>query len=223
MQKIEHPALSAIGWLIHGFYTREGAPEAVMTLRQVHSAEARYVTGPFSPDAVPEGDALVTDQPDLLIGVRTADCVPVLFADRKKKIVGVAHAGWRGALDGIAEKTIDEMRLLGSAPGDIVAVIGPCIGPHSYEVSQDFQKPFVHQDKNNALFFKQAQKTGHLMFDLPGYVAARLQKTGVTSVHDLACDTLSDETRFFSHRRGTLRGKVDYGRQISLIGIRKTP
>lgn len=196
------------------------APENFMTVHQVHSAKALIVNEASWPEGkAPEGDAMVTEKPGIAIAVLTADCAPVLFADRKKKIIGAAHAGWRGAFSGVLEATIHQMVARGSKLEDISAAIGPCIGPQSYEVSESFRTPFLEQDAAHAEFFRAAQKTGHLIFDLPGYVAGRLSKAGITQIHDTRQDTLPDEETFFSYRRTCQRGEKDYGRQASVIAI----
>jgi len=194
-------------------------PGAVLvTLHQVHSPDAMTVTAPIPLDARPQGDALVTDRPGLLLGVLTADCVPVLLADRQAGVVGAAHAGWKGALGGVTDATIAAMEALGADRARIAAAIGPCIGRASYEVSEAFADPFLSEDADNARFFG-AGRPGHLMFDIAGYVAARLANAGVGRVDMLDEDTCSQPGRFFSYRRSCLRGEPGYGRQISLIGV----
>lgn len=193
--------------------------EAILTLNQVHSATAIFVDRPWAGDR-PAGDALVTATPRLGVAVLTADCGPVLLASRKDKIVAAAHAGWKGAVGGVLEATIEEMKKRGANPQDIVAAIGPCIGPASYEVGGDFDKPFLEQDKGNARFFRKAERPGHLMFDMPAYITSRLKAAGIAEIHDTKQDTLADEARYFSFRRATLRGEPDYGRQISVIAIK---
>lgn len=220
-KKVEDAALKGIAWIEHGFFTRDGAPDDLVTLHQIHSGTAVAVKTPWAPEAQPQADALVTDQPNIKLAVKTADCVPVLFACTKKEIIGAAHAGWKGALNGVLESTVEEMEKLGARREDIVASIGPCIRAQSYEVSQGFEKPFLEQDSVNAAFFKAAAKPGHLMFDLPGYVEHRLKKMGLSGVTDTGRDTLSDEETFFSYRRSTLRGEKDYGRQMSVIAIKR--
>jgi YfiH family protein len=221
MKKISAPDLEGISWLFHGFFTREGEPKDLVTLKQIHSDKVVVVNNAWPAEQQPEGDALVTNKSDILIAVKTADCVPILFASKNREVVGAAHAGWKGAIGGVIEATIAEMEKLGADKGEIVAVIGPCIGPASYEVSEGFEKPFLDQDKLNAKFFRAANRPGHLMFDLPGYVQDRLQKAGVGTVYDVKRDTLSDEDTFYSYRRSTIRGEKDYGRQLSVIGIKK--
>lgn len=191
---------------------------ALVTLHQVHSPDVMTVTAPIPLDARPQGDALVTDRPGLLLGVLTADCVPVLLADRQVGVVGAAHTGWKGALGGVTDATIAAMEALGADRARIAAAIGPCIGRASYEVSEAFADPFLSEDADNARFFG-AGRPGHLMFDIAGYVAARLANAGVGRVDMLDEDTCSQPGRFFSYRRSCLRGEPGYGRQISLIGV----
>lgn len=203
---------------------RERARDAVargttlVTVHQVHSAEAVTVTAPIAADARPHADALVTDRPGLLLGVLTADCVPVLFADSGVGVVGAAHAGWKGALGGVTDATLNAMEALGARRDRIAAAIGPCIGRASYEVSEGFATPFLAQDDGNERFFS-AGRPGHLMFDIAGYVAARLAAAGIGRVDLLDEDTLSQPDRFYSYRRSCLSGEPGYGRQISLIAV----
>lgn len=196
-------------------------PECLVVGRQVHSATALVVSQPWAVEAAtPECDALVTAEQDLALGVLTADCAPVLFVDPKERIIGAAHAGWRGAVGGIIEATVAEMKRIGAKPGNIHAAVGPCIGPAGYEVSKEFDVPFLAQDRENAMFFRPAQKPGHLYFDLPGYVTRRLKIAGVAEVYDTAQDTLSQENDFFSNRRAFLRGEKGFGLQISVISMK---
>lgn len=222
--------LDDIGWVRHGFFTRDSsaAPfianvlhlqeENIVSLKQTHSAKVVVFKERWT--KAPEGDALVTAERGIGLAVITADCAPVLFASRKDKIVGAAHAGWRGAVGGVLEETVAAMEKLGAGRSDIVAAIGPCIGPLSYEVSEGFEKPFVEREAEDARFFTPAEKAGHLMFDLPGYVAERLHKAGVSTAIHTRQDTLSNEKAYYSHRRATLRGEKDCGRQLSVIGIK---
>lgn len=220
MDKVTSKKLSDIGSLTHGFYTRAGAPAGLVTVHQVHSPTAVIVETPWTPDGQPKADALVTNKADILLGVKTADCAPVLLADPVAGVVGAAHAGWRGAVEGVLEDTVRKMVSLGADPSRIVAAVGPCIGPQSYEVSEDFKSPFLAQDPVNAQFFKPAAKAGHLMFDLPAYVVHRLKLLGVQA-ENVARDTVTDEKTFFSHRRASLRQMADKeGRQMSVIGIK---
>lgn len=193
-----------------------GAKE-LLTLYQIHSAEAVTVTEGWDPAAAPRADAMVTDRPGIALGALAADCVPILLADGAAKIVGAAHAGWGGALKGVAEATVAAMTALGAEPWRIVAAIGPCIRQDSYEVGPEFLDRFLSADPTNARYFRPAGKPGHHLFDLPGYVAKRLVAAGVGHVGDIGLDTYSDPSRFFSYRRTTHRGEPDYGRQVAAI------
>ncbi|MFM9853987.1 MAG: peptidoglycan editing factor PgeF [Sphingomonadaceae bacterium] len=190
---------------------------SLVTAYQIHSADVITVTGPFSGER-PQADALVTDRPGLLLGILTADCVPVLFADSAAGIVGVAHAGWKGALGGVTDATIAAMEALGAARDHIVAAIGPCIGRASYEVGDDFAQRFEQADRDNERFFT-AGRTGHQFFDIEAYVTNRLATAGVTRIDAKGIDTVTRPDHYFSYRRATLAGESDYGRQISVIGI----
>lgn len=193
------------------------APGAELTtLYQIHSAQVVTVNAPLTER--PQADALVTRAPGLLLGILTADCAPVLFADVQAGVVGAAHAGWKGALGGVTDATIGAMEKLGAHRSHIVAAIGPCIARKSYEVSDAFVETFAKADPANERFFS-GGRAGHGYFDLEGYVAHRLQAAGIERVDALGLDTLSDPQRFFSYRRTTLAGETDYGRQISLIGL----
>ncbi|MDY0009925.1 MAG: peptidoglycan editing factor PgeF [Bdellovibrionales bacterium] len=196
------------------------AEQNLLTLKQVHSARVVTVADVWTHQTAPQADALVTNQRGIAIGVLTADCAPVLFADTKNKIIGAAHAGWKGAIGGVIAATVDAMEKLGSKRADIAAAIGPCIGPMSYEVSDEFKNPFAEQSAQNEKFFRPAEKAGHLIFDLPGYTAECLRAAGVGLVHDTQQDTLPNETAFYSYRRTCQRAEKDYGRQISAIVIR---
>jgi YfiH family protein len=203
---------------------RRRAVEAVLpgarlaTVHQVHSAEAVVVAEPFADDARPHVDAMVTDRPGLLLGILTADCAPVLLADAEAGVVGAAHAGWKGALNGVTDATIIAMEKLGARRDRIAAAIGPCIARASYEVDDAFARRFEEADPANERFFF-AGRAGHQQFDLEAYVAARLAAAGIARVEALGLDTYSDENAFFSFRRATHRGEPDYGREISLIGL----
>lgn len=202
---------------------RRLAAEAVLpgarlvTVYQVHSAEC-VLAEPWAFDDRPKADALVTNRPGLLLGILTADCAPVLFADREAGVIGAAHAGWKGALFGVTDTTIAAMEKLGARRERIAAAIGPCIGRVSYEVDDGFLRRFEEVDPENERFFS-AGRAGHHQFDLEVYVAARLATAGIARVDAMGLDTYSDEERFFSFRRATHRGEPDYGRQISLIGL----
>ena len=189
----------------------------LVTVYQIHSADC-VVAGDWSDDARPQADALVTDQPGLLLGVVTADCAPVLLADRSAGVIGAAHAGWKGAVSGVTDSTIVAMEALGAKRGNIVAAVGPCIAQPSYEVDAGFYQRFVAQDPGNAAYFVPGVPD-HWQFDLERYVAERLQQAGIGAVGRLGLDTYPDENAFFSFRRATHRGEPDYGRQMSLIGL----
>ncbi|GGD61097.1 peptidoglycan editing factor PgeF [Erythrobacter arachoides] len=211
----------------HGFLTGPGgtgepdpaniAPGAGLALvKQVHSARVVTVEEPCAPDARPEADALVTATPGLVLGVVTADCAPVLFADRAAGVVGAAHAGWRGAHHGVLEATVEAMEQLGARRSSIVAAIGPTIAQASYEVGQDFIDQFAAPQHR---FFVPADAAGKWRFDLPGYVGWRLESLGLAATEDLALDTYADPVRFHSYRRATHRREASDGRQYSLIAL----
>jgi hypothetical protein len=191
---------------------------ALITAYQVHSATALTVAGPW-PDAPPQADGLATDRPGVALGILTADCTPILFADADAKVIGAAHAGWRGALGGIGEATVTAMESLGAVRRRICAAIGPCIGPASYEVGPEFPSPFIASDPASERFFAPAARTGHFMFDLPSYVSHRLTNLGLGAVETLRFDTCADEDHFFSYRRSCLRNEPDYGRGLSAITL----
>jgi len=187
------------------------------TVYQVHSPEVVEVRAPWPQDERPRADAMVTNRPGLLLGVVTADCAPVLLADREAGVIGAAHAGWRGAHGGVIENTLAAMERLGASTGRIAAAIGPAIAQASYEVDAKFRDNF---GPNDEAFFIPG-RPGHWQFDLEGYAARRLRVAGVGTVEPLGLDTYSDEDRFFSYRRATHRGEPTYGRQFSLIGLPK--
>ena len=189
---------------------------ALVTCYQIHSNDV--VTVAQAPDDRPPGDALVTDRPGFALGILTADCAPVLFADTTAGVVGAAHAGWKGALAGVTDATTAAMEALGADRARIVAAIGPCIARASYEVDDAFLIRFARADPENDRFFAPA-RDGHHRFDLEAYVAHRLAAAGIRRVDALGLDTYADEARFYSFRRATHRGEPDYGRQIALIGI----
>jgi YfiH family protein len=192
---------------------------ALATVYQVHSAQAERVTEPWPQDGRPRADAMATDRPGLLLGIVTADCAPVLFADRDAGVIGAAHAGWRGAHGGMLEATLAEMERLGARRERIAAAIGPAIAQASYEVDEGFRGRFSEADER---FFAPG-RPGHWQFDLEGYAAARLDRAGVDRIDRLGLDTYADEGRFFSFRRATHRGEPTYGRQFSLIGLPAAP
>ena len=190
-------------------------PQCLLSLYQTHSPDALVVRAPFSGER-PKADALVTDRPGLAIGVLTADCGPVLYADAEAGVVGAAHAGWKGALTGILESTVAAMEKLGARRERIVAVLGPSIGPDNYEVGPEFVERFVAVEAQNERYFTPSPKPGHALFDLNGYTLDRLARTGVAA-HGVNRCTYADDDAFFSYRRATHRGEGDYGRQISAI------
>ncbi len=190
----------------------------LVTVHQVHSADVVTVTGPLPLDQRPHADAMVTNQSNLLLGILTADCVPVLFHDPQANVIGAAHAGWKGALGGVTDNTITAMEALGADRGRIACAIGPCIAQASYEVDAAFRTRFLDADAANDRFFA-AGKPGHFQFDIEDYVAARLQAAGVGKIEKLGLDTYAHEDRYFSYRRSCHRGEAGYGRQVSLIGI----
>ncbi len=190
-----------------------GAP--LVTPYQVHSPDVAVVTEPWAFDERPQVDAAVTDQPGLLLGIVTADCAPVLLADREAGVVGAAHAGWKGAHGGVVENTVAAMEVLGAGRGRITAAIGPCIAQDSYEVDDGFRTRFASEDGR---FFRKGQP-GHWQFDLEGYVTSRLIAAGVARIDPLGLDTYADPTRFYSYRRATHRAEPTYGRQIAVIGL----
>lgn len=191
------------------------AGERLLTLYQVHSPTAVTVEGPWTGER-PEADALVTATPGLAIGVLTADCAPVLLADPQARVIGAAHAGWKGAVTGVVEATLAAMERLGARRQRIAAAVGPCIAQPSYEVGPEFPAPFLAQDPGNAAFFRPGAGD-RLHFDLKGFVAERLRRAGVGALAVDPADTQADEARFFSFRRSTKRGEKDYGRLISAI------
>ena len=195
------------------------APGArLVTVHQVHSADALLAAAPWPDDARPKADAIVTDRPGLALGILTADCTPILFADRTAGVIAAAHAGWKGALAGVIEATLALMERHGADRARVAAVIGPVIARRSYEVDDGFLRRFAEADPANELFFSPG-RPGHLQFDLEAYVLARLAAAGVTRAEALGLDTYSEPDRFFSYRRATHRGEPDYGRQISLIAL----
>ena len=191
-------------------------PEALLGVHQTHSAEVFAVTGPLAEK--PRADAMVTAVPGLALSVLTADCQPVLFADRGAGVIGAAHAGWRGALDGILEATLTAMEDLGADRADTVAVIGPTISQRAYEVGPEFLDQFLDQDPENARFFAGGEGD-RMLFDLPGYGLHRLRRAGIGHAEWTRHCTYSDPDRFYSYRRATHAGEADYGRLIAAIRL----
>lgn len=195
------------------------AKGSLVTAYQCHGTHCVTVTEPWATGEAPRADAMVSSRPGIALGVLSADCAPVLLADRRAGVVGVAHAGWRGALAGVVEAAMTGMAALGARPADTVAAIGPCIGQASYEVGPEFRAAFVAADGGNAGYFVPSTRDGHHRFDLAAYLAARLATLGLASVEVLGLDTCADGERFFSYRRACHKGEADYGRLISMVAL----
>jgi polyphenol oxidase len=193
-------------------------PDKLATPYQVHSPDAIVVTNVWEPGKGPKADAVVTDRPGIALGVGSADCGPTLFADAEAGIIGASHSGWRGALAGVLEATIEAMEKLGAKRNRIVAALGPTISQTHYEVGAEFRQTFLAADPENVAFCMPAARQDHFLFDLPGFIISRLEKAGVTAQSVGLC-TYADEARFFSYRRTTHRGEADYGRLLSAIAI----
>ncbi len=191
-------------------------PEHFLSAHQVHSPDAVVATGPWQGPSRPKADAIVTRSEGLAIGVTAADCGPILLVDPNARVIGAAHAGWKGALTGILESTIDAMEKLGAERSGMVAAIGPLIRQHSYEVGGEFVERFIEADADNVMYFIPAARGGHSMFDLAGFIRMRLENAGVLMIDDLGVDTYSDE-RFYSYRRSVHRKEPDYGRHVHAI------
>jgi YfiH family protein len=194
------------------------SPEHFLSVWQVHSPDAVVATGPWEGASRPRADAMVTRTEGLAIGVTAADCGPILFVDPNARVIGAAHAGWKGALTGILETTVDAMEKLGAERSGIVAAIGPLIRQHSYEVGGEFVERFMEADAENAVFFIPSEREGHSMFDLAGFIRMRLENAGVLMIDDIGVDTYSDE-RCYSYRRSVHQGEPDYGRHIHAIAL----
>ena len=195
------------------------APDRFLTAYQIHSPSVVVAEAPWPADQRPRADAIVTRTKGLAVGISTADCGPVLFADATAGVVGAAHAGWRGALAGVTDSTIAAMEQLGAERTRIVAALGPMIRQPNYEVGEELIGQFRAVDRANDRFFRASPKAGHAMFDLAGYVLARLVAAGLTTVEDVGLCTYADPARFFSYRRGTHQGATDYGRHINSIAL----
>lgn len=192
-------------------------PAALVTVNQIHSADVLHIAAPH-PGVAPRADAMVTTTPGLVLAVLTADCQPVLFADREAGVIGAAHAGWRGAREGILENVLDAMESLGARRAAITAVIGPTISQSAYEVGPEFVEAFIDDAPECARFF--ANGAGdRALFDLPGYSLARLRAAGCGHAEWTRHCTYRDESRFYSFRRTTHNGEADYGRLISCIRL----
>jgi YfiH family protein len=195
------------------------ARDRLVTAYQVHSPNVVVATEPWPRAQTPRADAVITRVPGLAVGVTTADCGPLLLADREAGVVGAAHAGWKGALAGVAEAAVEAMEQLGASRRRIVVALGPMIRQPSYEVGPDFVTRFAADDPENRRFFVPSARDGHAMFDLAGYISARLRRAGAGRIEDLGHCTYADPTRFFSYRRSTHRAEADYGRHISAIAL----
>lgn len=192
-------------------------PDHLFTAYQIHSAIVRVVESPWAER--PEGDAVVAHAPGLVCAALTADCAPVLLADAHARVVGAVHAGWKGALGGVVHSAVAAMQALGSIPERMVAVVGPCIGPDSYEVGADFQERFQHHDPDASRFFRSGAAPDKRMFDLPAFVLWRLQQSGVRRAAWTGHDTCADDARFFSNRRAFKQGEPAFGRLLSAISL----
>ena len=195
------------------------APDRLLTPYQIHSPEVVVAVEPWTRADRPRADAVVTRVPRLAIGVSTADCGPVLFADAEAGVIGAAHAGWRGAFTGVIEATLAAMEKLGADRARISAALGPTIRQPNYEVGPEFAERFLAADPDNERFFTVSERGGHAMFDLPGYIADRVQRAGLVEFEDLGLCTYADPERFFSYRRSTRLGEPDYGRHINAIAL----
>jgi hypothetical protein len=194
-------------------------PDHFLTCYQIHSPEVVVAETPWPASERPRADAIVTRTPNLAIGISTADCGPVLLADPEARVIGAAHAGWRGALTGVIEQTVAAMEKLGAKRGRIVAAAGPMIRQPNYEVGQDLLDRFVAIEPNTIRFFKPAKRPGHSMFDLAGYVVSRLRRAEVAEIEDLGLCTYADPAQFYSYRRATHQTEPDYGRHINAIAL----
>jgi YfiH family protein len=195
------------------------AVDRLTTPYQIHSPEVVIAEAPWTRENAPRADAVVTATPGLGVGITTADCGPVLFADPQARVVGAAHSGWKGALGGVIESTVAAMEQLGAARSRIRVALGPMIRQPSYEVGADLIERFQQDDTQNARFFVPAARPGHALFDLAGFIAMRLARAGVGAVEDLGLCTYAEPDRFFSYRRATHRGEPDYGRHVNAIAI----
>jgi purine-nucleoside/S-methyl-5'-thioadenosine phosphorylase / adenosine deaminase len=200
--------------------SRLGLPaDRLTTCYQIHSAVVVEVQQPWLREAAPRADAMVTRNPGIALGILTADCAPLLFHDPTAGVIGAAHGGWRGALAGVAEATVERMEAIGAARSRIRAGIGPCIARSSYEVGPEFPQQFLAQDPASGRYFAPAARPGHFMFDLPGYIEHRLARADIVTVQRAHHDTVAEDSRFFSYRRACLHGDRAYGRGLSAIAL----
>jgi len=195
------------------------SPARLLTAYQIHSPDVVVAEEPWTRDTRPRADAIVTRVPRLAIGVSTADCGPLLLADGDARVIGAAHAGWRGALTGVIEATIAAMERLGADRKTMAAALGPTIRQPNYEVGPEFVERFFSADAGNARFFAASQKREHALFDLAGYIGARVRRAGIAQFEDLGLCTYAEPERFFSYRRTTHNGEPDYGRHINAIAL----
>jgi polyphenol oxidase len=194
-------------------------PRRLITAYQIHSPQVVVAETPWAPEARPRADAIVTRMPDLAIGVSTADCGPILLADAQARVIGAAHAGWRGALTGVVEATVAAMERLGATRSQIRTALGPMIRQRNYEVGPDLIDRFAAEDPASKPFFVAAARDGHALFDLAGYAAARLRRAGIAHIEDTGLCTYADPAQFFSYRRATHRAEGDYGRHVNAIAL----
>jgi YfiH family protein len=194
--------------------------DGLCTVHQIHSNKSVIVNEPLEHKSAPQADALVTNKSGVALGVLTADCLPVLFADGKNGVIAAAHSGWKGAISGVLENTIMQMCALGAEITHINATIGPAIARESYEVGTEFIERFISQHKDNERFFAKSENPGHYMFNLSGYASNRLMEAGLSRINIIAQDTYFNDNEFFSYRRSCKRGEPVYGRQISVIMLK---
>jgi purine-nucleoside/S-methyl-5'-thioadenosine phosphorylase / adenosine deaminase len=192
----------------------------LLTVHQHHAPTTAIVTEPWPTESPPRADAMVTNRPGLALGILAADCLPILFAEPRSRTIGAAHAGWRGAIGGVIEATIEAMEKLGAARSRLIATVGPGISGPSYEVGHEFHARFIGADGRNGKFFAPSDRSGHFYFDLPAYALARLSRSGIGAITNLGACTYRQETDYFSYRRATHRGEADYGRNVSAILLR---
>ncbi|HEU5048142.1 MAG TPA: peptidoglycan editing factor PgeF [Rickettsiales bacterium] len=190
------------------------------SLMQIHSADVVTVAESWENSGRPQGDAMVTNRPGVALGILTADCVPVLFADAERGVIGAAHSGWKGAFSGVLQNTIEAMIALGAKREAIACAIGPAIAQPSYEVGDEFRDRFLQRDAGYKVYFIPSRQEKHWLFDLKTFVRDTLKQTGIGNINMLENDTYIEEDAFFSFRRATHRGETDYGRQISAIMLK---
>lgn len=192
---------------------------SLITCNQVHSTEVVFVDQSSISESIRSADGMVTNNTNIALGILTADCAPVLFADTKARIIGAAHAGWKGAQNGVIENTIKKMSELGSKRKNITVAVGPCIGPKSYEVGEEFMQSFLDINPKNSRFFMSTRNKEKYKFNLRLYIQDKLKNLGIQNIHVGEYDTMINESLFFSYRRSVLSGEYDYGRQISVIAL----